>query len=233
MGLVELAHEGTLFLDEIGDLPLTLQAKLLRVLQEREIQRVGALHTIPVNIRLLAATNRDLRAAISAREFRSDLFYRLNVISVVLPPLRERKGDVALLASFFLERARKKMRKPNATISPEAFEALDHYSFPGNMRELENVIDRMVVLCEGDRVELSDVPLDIREACGWPSLPRSTSAERASVEYRDAKDAFEREYLLQVIEQAHGNISEAARISGLSRRHFYEKLDKLGIKADR
>lgn len=236
MGLVELAHEGTLFLDEIGDLPLTLQAKILRVLQEREIQRVGGLHTIPVNIRLLAATNRDLRAAINAREFRSDLFYRLNVISVVLPPLRERKGDVVLLAAYFLERARKKMRKPNVTISPEALQALEKYGFPGNVRELENVIDRMVVLCEGDRVELEDVPADIREASGPVGAlgtAASTLSAVANIEYRDAKDAFEREYLLRVIEQAQGNISEAARISGLSRRHFYEKIEKLGIKADR
>lgn len=237
MGLIELADEGTLFLDEIGDLPLALQAKLLRVLQEREIQRVGGLHTIRVDIRLLAATNRDLKDAIERKEFRSDLFYRLNVISVVLPPLRERTGDVPLLVEHFLSRAGRRLRKSEISISPEALEALAGYSFPGNVRELENIVERMVVLCEGNHIGLEDVPADVRRAEAparrLPQDGQPGGGAVSGVPYQKAKDMFERDYLLRAIEAAKGNISEAARVSGISRRHFYEKLDKLNIKTER
>ncbi|MBX7244765.1 MAG: sigma-54 dependent transcriptional regulator [Candidatus Sumerlaeaceae bacterium] len=229
LGLVELAHEGTLFLDEIGDLPLSLQAKLLRVLQEREIQRVGGVQTIPVDIRLLAATHRDLRAAMEARQFRPDLFFRLDVISVALPPLRERTGDVPLLASFFLDQATRRMRKPAMTIAPEAMAALEKYGYPGNVRELENIIERMAVLCDGAEITLADIPGDIRVKSGvkFPAVGSQ------GAEYKGAKDKFEREYFLRLLDAAKGNISEAARMSGVSRRHLHEKLVKLGLRADR
>lgn len=235
MGLVELAGGGTLFLDEIGELPLGLQAKLLRVLQEREIQRVGGLHTIPVDIRLLAATNRDLKAAIEAREFRQDLYYRLDVISVTLPPLRDRVGDVEVLTQYFLQQMSRRLRKPPMKIAPEAMAALAAYPFPGNVRELENIVERMVVLCPSDIIQLQDIPADIRAAAGrTPAVSAPPVTEEAQlIEYKDARDAFEREYLLKVIAAAQGNISEAARMSGISRRHFYEKLEKLGITPQR
>ncbi len=236
MGLVELASGGTLFLDEIGELPLGLQAKLLRVLQEREIQRVGGLHTIPVDIRLLAATNRDLKAAIAAKEFRQDLYYRLDVITITMPPLRERTGDAQLLTEHFLSTMSRRLRKPRLTISPEAMAMLAAYPFPGNVRELENVVERMVVLCGCQQIELEDIPADIRvSAHGDSPIPMFQAGEDfpIPVEYKNAKDAFEREYLLKMIASAKGNISEAARVSGISRRHFYEKLEKLGITPQR
>ncbi len=239
MGLMELASGGTLFLDEIGELPLALQAKLLRVLQEREIQRVGGLHTIPVDLRLLAATNRDLRAAIETKEFRQDLYYRLDVISITLPPLRERVGDVEMLTEFFLGQVSRRMRKARLAITEEAQQALSAYHFPGNVRELENIVERMVVLCLADQIELEDIPADIRAgASGYvpvmvPPSGHGDGENSSPVEYKDAKDSFEREYLLRVIAAAKGNISEAARMSGISRRHFYEKLEKLGITPQR
>jgi DNA-binding NtrC family response regulator len=234
MGLLEVAHEGTLFLDEIGDLSLGLQSKLLRVLQEREIQRVGGLQTIAVDIRLLAATNCDLKAAMEAKEFRQDLFFRLNVISLQLPPLREREGDVPVLVRFFLGKTARKLRKPTPSIAPDALRALERYSYPGNVRELENVIERMVVLCEGDRIALCDVPADIREPGTSRGEPGTAGVPfAAGIEYRDAKDEFERAYLAHIFEAAKGNISEAARMSGISRRHLYEKIEKLNIHIDR
>lgn len=230
MGLIELASQGTLFLDEIGDLPLTLQAKILRVLQEQEIQRVGGLQTIPVDVRLVAATNRDLKTAIDKKEFRADLFFRLNVITIQIPPLRERRTDVSLLVEHFLQKAARKCGKPGVTITPETVMALNEYSYPGNVRELENIVERMAVLCDGNRIELRDLPLDVMLAAAESA---SGDEDGTTLEYKDAKDKFEREYLARVIDAARGNISEAARISGISRRHFYEKLEKLNIKADR
>ena len=232
LGLIELAHEGTLFLDEIGELPLGLQSKLLRALQEREIQRVGAVRTIPVDFRLVAATNRDLMQAIARREFREDLYYRIGVITVELPPLREHPEDVPLLVEHFLARARRAMNRPGLAITPGALAALGGYHYPGNVRELQNVVERMIVLCDNDRIELTDVPADIRGAQDHPAAP-APAGDADTVDYREAKDRFEREYLLGVIAAAKGNISEAARMSGISRRHFYEKLEKLGIRTDR
>lgn len=233
MGLMELAHNGTLFLDEIGELPLALQAKMLRVLQEREIQRVGGLHTIPVDIRLLTATNRDLKAAIATKEFREDLYYRLNVIQLQMPPLRERPGDVAILINHFLEKLCRRMNRKRCSISEEAIEALSHYAFPGNVRELENVVERAIVLCACDRIELEDLPSDIRMSTDQQLPGTGSTPGAAPLDYRVAKDTFERQYLQEAVAAAKGNISEAARMTGLSRRHFYEKLEKLNIKTDR
>ncbi len=248
MGMFELATGGTLFLDEIGELPLSLQAKLLRVLQEREIQRVGGVHTIPVDIRLVAATNRSLRRAIAAKEFREDLYYRLNVIEIKLPPLRERTGDVGVLARHLLEKICRRMHRPVLKISQEAIEALEQYAFPGNVRELENIIERCVVLCDCDTIEVEDIPQEIRRAVeygldneafqsgGYPAI---TGAERPAVsggdgaalpEFREARDSFEKEYLQRALASAKGNVSEASRMTGLSRRHFYEKMEKLGLR---
>jgi DNA-binding NtrC family response regulator len=235
LGMFELAHEGTLFLDEIGELPMALQPKLLRALQEQEIQRVGGMQPIPVNVRLLAATNRDLKAAIEKREFRSDLFYRLNVINVTLPTLRDRPADIPVLVNHILERTRKKIGKPGVTMSPEALEMLMKYDYPGNVRELENIIERVVVLSDGGEIQPMDLPTDVREGASGlsPGESRRAAANARAVEYKDAKDDFEREYLMRVINAAKGNISEAARISGISRRHFYEKLERLHIKTER
>lgn len=231
MGLIELAHEGTLFLDEIGDLPFLLQSKLLRVLQEHEIQRVGGLRTIPVDVRLLAATNRDLKSAIDMKEFRTDLFYRLNVITITLPPLRDRVGDIPVLVEHFLEQTRIRLRKPRASISEDAMRALEQYHYPGNVRELENIIERMIVLCDSNSLGISDIPADIRSKVSTSYARETTPLQHT--DYREAREEFERAYLLKVIETTRGNISEAARLSGLSRRHFHEKIDKLKIRPGR
>ena len=233
LGLMELAHEGTLFLDEIGELPVGLQTKLLRVLQEREIQRVGAVRTTPVDFRLVAATNRDLKEAIERKEFREDLFYRIGVITVDLPPLRERAGDVKLLVDHFVSRARRSMKRPALEVSPEALAALEGYRYPGNVRELQNVLERMFVLSDNDTIKLEDVPVDIREVGARSGSQPSSAAAGAAVDYREAKDNFERDYLVRLINDAGGNISEAARMSGISRRHLYEKIEKLGIRTER
>lgn len=248
MGLVELADGGTLFLDEIGELPMSLQSKLLRVLQEREIQRVGGVHTIAVDIRLVAATNRSLRRAMAAKEFREDLYYRLNVIEIKLPPLRERAEDVGMLAEHFLEKICRRMNRSKLKIAMEAVESLEKYAFPGNVRELENVIERCIVLSDGDMIELEDIPQDIRRAAEYGmNLDMAQSGDYPAVEaaraekdgagrlleFRDARDDFEREYLQRALAEAKGNVSEASRMTGLSRRHFYEKMEKLGVRDEK
>ncbi len=231
LGLIELASGGTLFLDEVGELPLSLQVKLLRVLQEREIQRVGGLRAIPVDIRLLAATNRNLKQAIEEGRFRPDLYFRLNVINIRIPALRERVEDISLLADHFLRRFSVKMNRPDIEISADAMRALDRYSWPGNVRELENVIERTVVLSEGPKIEIQDIPPDIlgkgTPPLGFPSIPAAGLDPNAS--YRDARNEFEHAYIENLLIQARGNVAEAARVSGISRRNFYEKIERLRI----
>ncbi len=233
LGLIELAHGGTLFLDEIGELPLHLQAKLLRVLQERLIQRVGGLKEIFVDIRLLAATNQDLHIAIEQKRFRQDLFYRLNVINVEMPPLRERTEDIPLLANYFISRIGPRLRKPDVSITPAAMELLNQYSWPGNVRELENVIERMLVLLDGDTITADGIPVDIREGIKVAAPQVSEPVIRTvPIDYREARTRFESEYIRELLEKTSGSVTEAARLSGISRRNLYEKLEKLGIQPD-
>jgi DNA-binding NtrC family response regulator len=231
MGLVEVAHGGTLFLDEIGDLPLTLQAKVLRMLQEHEIQRVGGLQPIHVDVRLIAATNRDLEEAMRNRSFRSDLYYRLNVISIELPPLREREGDLPILLEYLAAKIAKKLQRDIPVFSSEAVQALQRYPFPGNVRELENLVERLLILCDKPEITFDDLPADVREA-GAPSrkTPSSLTFDVSQLDYRAARDAFEEMYFRQLLEVTRGNVSEAARISGISRRHIYEKFERYGIQ---
>lgn len=248
MGLMELASGGTLFLDEIGDLPLALQAKLLRALQEREIQRVGGLRNISIDIRLLAATNRDLTKAIETEQFRRDLFYRLNVISIALPPLRNRKADIRQLAHYFVKRYAAKRGKQIA-IADAALRRLEDGSWPGNVRELENIIERTVVLLDGDTIREEDLPPDLagfadsrsRAPAPTHAAPLgledalNAAAERLasdSVEYREARDRFEREYLIRVLSHSGNSVTEAAKRTGMSRRNLYEKFEKLRISLD-
>lgn len=223
MGLIELANDGTLFLDEIGDLPLPLQAKLLRVLQEREIQRIGGLKQIPVDIRLLAATNRDLKYEMEQGNFRRDLFYRLNVINITLPPLRERREDIPLLIDYFLKKYSRSARNPQIRFSPSAIEALMNYNWQGNVRELENIIERLTVLIDKPMIEREDLPADIIGVSVSP---------RISADYRTAREEFERNYIIELLRRTQGNVSDAARLAGLSRRHLYDKIEKYKINLD-
>ena len=242
-GLIELAHGGTLFLDEIGDLPLALQAKLLRVLQEREIQHVGGLKQLAVDIRLLAATNRDLSVAIENASFRQDLFYRLNVININLPPLRERIDDIEILTKYFIEKLSKKLRKGNINISQDVFPYLKSYTWPGNVRELENIIERILVLLDGSEIRVDDLPEDLLLKSQEYELVDSKAksdfifqqppvSEFYGKDYREAKDIFEKDYICKLLEQAKGSVTEAAKISGMSRRNLYDKMERYGIKSE-
>ena len=233
MGLVELANGGTMFLDEVAELPAEMQVKLLRVLQEREIQRVGGLKQIPVDIRIIAATNRDLAVEMEAGQFREDLFYRLNVVRIEIPNLAQRTDDIEPLARHFLGRIGRRMMRPNLELTPAAIDALKQYGWPGNIRELENVLERAVVLSREDLIDAADLTLDLSdqpEAAQGPE--RAEPGKRWPIDYRQARDQFEREYLLNIVDQAGGNITRAAQLSGISRRNLYEKLEKVGLAED-
>ena len=236
IGLIELAHGGTLFLDEIGEMPLQLQSKLLRVLQEHQIQRIGGLRQIAVDIRLLAATNRDIPKAIEEGQFRQDLFYRLNVINVLMPALREREGDILLLVDHFLKKIAPRLHKPSVSISPPALRLLEQYRWPGNVRELENVLERVIVLLEGDVIKAEDIPADIRNNLTPSKIlgsePQPVSTRAIPADYREARTQFESEYMRELLEITGGSVTEAARLSGVSRRNLYENLEKLGLQPD-
>jgi formate hydrogenlyase transcriptional activator len=219
IGRLELAHEGTLFLDEIGDLPLELQPKILRALQEKEFERLGSTRTIPVNIRLVAATNRDLTKMVADKEFRSDLYYRLKVFPITIPPLRERREDISLLVRYFVDKFARRMDRRIETIPNDVMRALTRWEWPGNIRELENFIERAVLLSKGPALR---VPLGELEVL-----------EGSSAEGDSTLEATEREHILRVLHEAKGKIAgpqgAAARL-GLKRTTLNSKLKKLGIE---
>lgn len=219
IGRLELAHEGTFFLDEIGDLPLELQPKILRALQEREFERLGSARTIPVNVRLIAATNRNLAQMVEAHEFRSDLYYRLKVFPVQIPALRERREDIPVLVKYFVSLHARRMKRNIETIPPETMQALSRWSWPGNIRELENFIERAVILTTGSVLRAPLAELQIS-----PESPVLSGAKL---------HVAEREHILRVLKEAKGMLSgpqgAAARL-GLKRTTLNSKLKKLGIK---
>jgi DNA-binding NtrC family response regulator len=225
LGKFELAQGGTVFLDEIGSLRLDLQTKLLRVLQEREIERLGGIRAIPVDVRVVAATNLNLRAAVRAREFREDLYYRLNVVPVHVPPLRERREDIPLLLEHFVRKTARECRRDVRGVSAGALEVLTRYDWPGNVRELENVIYRAVVLARNPVIQLQDVPLDV-------AIPETGArlAEDTGPPLRDAMGQFERQYILRVLERVGWNVSRAARDLGVHRNTILAKLSAWGIQ---
>jgi two-component system nitrogen regulation response regulator NtrX len=218
-GKFEIADGGTLFLDEVGDLHETAQAKLLRVLQEGEFHRVGGENSIRVAVRVISATNRDLSALVAQKQFREDLYYRLCVVPIRVPPLRERVPDVRLLAEYFLDEfCRRNNFKPKA-LDGEVFPILQKFAWPGNARELKNVIERMAILTPGERLGLDSVPLEIR-------LPKD-SAARSSIQ--DARQAAEREHIQRALEQSNWNVSSAARALGMERTNLHKRIRALGI----
>jgi DNA-binding NtrC family response regulator len=216
IGLFEQASGGTLFLDEVGELKRDLQVKLLRVLQEREILRVGGTEPVAVDVRVVAATNRDLEQEMREGRFREDLFYRLNVIPVTLPPLRERRTDIPLLVDHFLRKYGGRGRP--AEIAPGALEALVAYDWPGNVRELESVVERTLLLTEGSRVEAEDLPLPVR--AGPSAAPLPIDIPDGGLDLED----LERRLILRAVDKAGGNTSRAARLLGLSRRTLQYRL---------
>jgi DNA-binding NtrC family response regulator len=224
-GKFELADKGTLFLDEIGDVPPLTQVKLLRVLQEREFERLGGTRTLKVDVRLVAATNRDLRAALEQGTFREDLYYRLNVVPIDIPPLREHKEDIPGLAKLFLARFAQKSGKPLNDVSPEALRQLMEFHWPGNVRELENVIERACVMATSATIVPADIHLDTARG-------KSVSASSALLPEGKTLDEWEDEIIREAYRRANGNKSQAARLLGLSRNALRYRLEKIGIKDD-
>lgn len=228
IGLFEKADGGTMFLDEIGDMSLEVQAKLLRTLQTGEIRAVGDVKSKVVSVRIIAATNRDLKKAIEEGRFREDLYYRINTFTIMLPPLRERKADIPLLAEYFLLRARAKVNKRVEVFSPKALDLLRQYDWPGNLRELENIIERAVVLTNSTMVEAEHLPIHVQEKN--PSL----ICEGGFMEAKAAAiDRYEKEVLLTFLTQAQGNVSVAAKMAKLPRRTFHRLLSKHQVIAAR
>jgi two-component system response regulator HydG len=225
LGRFELAHEGTLFLDEIGDVPPAVQVKLLRVLQERCFERVGGEETVEVNVRVVSATNRDLPALVAAGRFREDLYYRLDVVQITLPPLRERPGDVDELARFFLGRMAPRLGRAVTGFAPEALELLRRHRWPGNVRELENVIEQALVFAEGERVRPEDLPEGLRRPPPAPALP-VPAGDRSLTEILED---LERQLILAAYERAKGVKAETARLLGIKPSALYYKLEKYGI----
>ncbi len=223
-GKLEVAHGGTVFLDEIGDVRPALQAKLLRVLQDQTFERVGGTRPIRSDVRFVAATNCDLAAAVREGHFRLDLYYRLHVVSVTLPPLRERPGDVAPLAQHFLERYRRELKREFTALRPEVLACLRRYAWPGNVRELENVIERAVVLAEGAEITLRDLPAEIRDAgLGGSPAREDARAFHASVE------EFKRGLIASTLRRTGGNRTQAARLLGLQRTYLARLIRDLGL----
>jgi two-component system nitrogen regulation response regulator NtrX len=230
-GLLEHAHGGTLFLDEIADMPLTTQAKILRVLTDQSYHRVGGQRPIKVDVRVLSATSRNLQDEIAAGRFREDLFYRLNVVPVKLPPLRERREDIPELVSHFLTRYAAERRIQPPKISEEAIAALQAHDWPGNVRQLRNVIERTLILAPGDRASCIEVDLLPPEILDNQSAMGGASTAMAIMgsPLREARDSFEREYLKIQIRRFSGNISRTASFIGMERSALHRKLKALGI----
>jgi two-component system response regulator AtoC len=227
IGLFELAGSGTLFLDEIGEMPLPLQVKLLRVLQERKIRRLGGTHDIPVSARILSATNQDIEALVRESRFREDLYYRLNVVRISVPPLRERKEDIPLLAGFLLEKLRVRMSRPQACFGAGAVDALVSYSFPGNVRELENVLERALIYAEGNELRATDFSLGdsrpiARESENAAAV--STAAPQRSDGDLISLDSVERDAIERALAKWGGNRTKAAEELGISRRTIINKI---------
>ncbi len=219
IGLLEFAEGGTIFLDELGELPLVLQAKLLRTLQERKVRRVGGREEVDVDVRVVAATARDLDAMIRQNLFRQDLYYRINVVRIDLPPLRERGDDIGLLAEYFANRHSREMKKTIAGITPEAYQVLRQYPWPGNVRELQNVIRRALALIRGHMIGLDDLPDEIVVAAGQRE---SSGADSGYFQLRDAHVArFERQYLSDLLARHHGDVQSAAQEAKLPRGTLY------------
>src|SRR5829696_1852583 len=230
-GKLEVADGGTLFLDEVGEMPASLQAKLLRVLQEREFERVGGTRTIRVDVRVVAATNRDLEEAVRTGAFRQDLYYRINVVSFEMPPLRERREDIPLLASYFVSKYAAKFKRRVTGLSAEARGCLTAYDWPGNVRELENAVERAVVLGSTDRVLPEDLPETVLDAAPDPSSP-DTAAAAPVTRYHDALREAKRQLILRALEQSAGSFTEAARLLGVHPNYLHRLIRNLNLRPE-
>ncbi|HQR29984.1 MAG TPA: sigma-54 dependent transcriptional regulator [Anaeromyxobacteraceae bacterium] len=239
-GRFELADGGTLFLDEIGEIPVEMQVKLLRALQESEFERVGGIRTIRVDVRLIAATNRDLEALIAEGRFREDLYYRLNVVPVALPPLRDRREDIPLLVQHFIEKYDRRLGKKVERVDEAAMEVLTHYAWPGNIRELENVMERSVLFADGPLVTVAQLPETLRDRTPGPATPVAAlgalgaiaSPSGASMKdiVRQAQSELERTLISRALEETGGNVTRAAKKLQISRKSLQVKMKELGLR---
>ena len=237
-GRFELANGGTLFLDEIGEIPIEMQVKLLRALQESEFERVGGIKTIRVDVRLVAATNRDLKRLIASGSFREDLFYRLNVVPIRLPALRERTGDIPVLVEHFLGKFNERLKKKVEGVETEATDVLVAYPWPGNIRELENVIERAVLFCDAQRLRASDLPPEIRGIPAMANVPLPEADLTAALagegglkeHVKVAMSRLEKELVSRALQQTGGNVTHAARLLKISRKGLQLKMKELGLR---
>jgi two-component system, NtrC family, response regulator AtoC len=237
-GRFELANGGTLFLDEIGEIPVEMQVKLLRALQESEFERVGGIKTIHVDVRLVAATNRDLKKLIAAGVFREDLYYRLNVVPIRLPALRERAGDIPLLVEHFLRKFNERLKKHVSSVEPDALDVLASYAWPGNIRELENVIERAVLFCDGQKLRAQDLPPEVRGTLATTPAPVTDADLEAALasegglkeHVKVAMSRLERELVGRALAQTNGNVTHAARLLKISRKGLQLKMKELGLR---
>ena len=224
-GKFELANSGTVFLDEIGDMSLKTQAKILRVLEEQKFQRMGGSRTISVDVRVIAASNKDLQDEIENKRFREDLYYRLNVVPIEVPALRDRLKDIQVLVETFLNEASKKERNKVKKISPEAIALLSQYKWPGNVRELKNLVERLAIMVEGDVIEKEDIPPPYNPSCGY-----DLSGEKkifAIEDFKEAKKVFENIFIKEKLSQNENNISKTAKIIGVGKSYLYKKINEL------
>jgi two-component system response regulator AtoC len=237
-GRFELANCGTLFLDEVGSIPIEMQVKLLRALQESEFERVGGIKTLQVDVRVVAATNSDLRREIAAGTFRDDLFYRLNVVPIQLPSLRERSSDVPLLVEHFVTKFNARLKKSVVGLEPETERILIGYPWPGNIRELENVIERAVLFCDGNRLRPSDLPPEVREETttgrgrtpSQPAILERPASDGLKEQVKAAMSRLERELIVKALDQTGGNVTRAARLLKISRKGLQLKMKELGLR---
>ena len=237
-GRFELAHQGTLFLDEIGEVPLDMQVKLLRALQEQEFERVGGITTLKVDVRLIAATNRDLAKEIQEGNFREDLFYRLNVVPVVLPPLRERPDDIGPLTDHFITKYNERLQKKVVGTTDEALHTMARYHWPGNIRELENVVERTILFLDSDTIDVEDLPPELYQPAGGhpimpiPALhlPMPESGLKEAV--RETTSLLEKQYISRALEETGGNVTRAAALLKISRKSLQNKMKEFGLREE-
>jgi DNA-binding NtrC family response regulator len=238
-GRFELADKGTLFLDEIGEIPVEMQVKLLRALQESEFERVGGIKTIKVDVRLITATNRDLEKEIKAQNFREDLFYRLNVVPLYLPPLRERIGDIPLLAEHIIGKFNERLKKVVTGVEPDAMDRLTSYPWPGNIRELENVLERTLLFCDTSRITMAELPPEVRMMGAGLSATSSSPAGQIGDKgglsslkdiVRAETERVERELIVRALDETGGNVTQAAKLLKISRKSLQMKMKEFGLR---
>ncbi len=227
LGLFEVADGGTLFLDEIGELDISLQAKILRALQEKQIRRVGGTKEINVDVRVVAATNRDLLKMTQDGSFREDLYYRLNVLSLEIPPLRERRSDIPVLVEYFLKKHTRDSKR-SISIDKDARKIFENYSYPGNVRQLESALERAILLCENNTIAPDDLPPEMLQGTTYASADELFKLPAEGVNFEDV----ERSLITQAMERTDNNITKSAKLLGLTFRTLQYRLEKFGIKRD-